>query len=496
MSSTTIPNWLQKRADITPERVAIIYKDQQWTFKELHKKSFEAAKKLSYLGVKKGDHVALLVSNSLRAVVIIHALEYIGATIVLLNTKLTSTELGWQVKDSDTSLLLFDKEYSEKITQIKNQSINVYSTIELENIKPNSVNAREVFPLDDTHTIIYTSGTTGKPKGVMLTYGNHWWSAVGSVLNLGLDTNDRWLCCLPIFHVSGLSILMRSIFYGITVVLQDSCHPHEINQSIKKHKVTIISAVSTILSKMLHELGTSRGYPDHVRCVLLGGGPAPKSLLEECKERKIPVYQTYGMTETASQIVTLSPEYALKKLGSAGKPLFPSQLKIMNEKQEMRSGEIGEIIVKGPNVTSGYYNRQKATLQSIQNGWLYTGDLGYKDDEGVLYVVDRRSDLIISGGENIYPAEIESVLHSHDKIEEAGVTGIEHEKWGKVPVAFIVQKNGKEISKHEIIDYCQKYLANYKVPHAIYFVDELPRNAANKLQRHKLLEFLEDKDVD
>jgi O-succinylbenzoic acid--CoA ligase len=209
-------------------------------------------------------------------------------------------------------------------------------------------------------------------------------------------------------------------------------------------------------------------------------------ILEKCKEANIPVYQTYGMTETSSQIVTLSPEDALTKLGSAGKVLFPAQLKIKSENHH----EAGEIVVKGPNVTKGYLYNEEATNKAIIDGWLHTGDMGYVDEDGYLYVLDRRSDLIISGGENVYPAEIESVLLSHPAVKEAGVTGQDDERWGKVPAAFLVMVHS--IEESELRSFCQKRLASFKIPANFYFVDELTRNASNKLVRRKLFSLLED----
>jgi o-succinylbenzoate---CoA ligase len=223
--------------------------------------------------------------------------------------------------------------------------------------------------------------------------------------------------------------------------------------------------------------------------MLLGGGPAPKSMLEECKGKDIPVYQTYGMTETSSQFVTLSPEDSLKKLGSAGKPLFPCDLKIMKGDSEAGANEEGEIAVKGPNVTRGYLNRDKANEESFINGWFLTGDIGYQDEEGFLYVLDRRSDLIISGGENVYPAEIESVLVSHKGIIEAGVVGIESAKWGQSAAAFVVSK--ESISESDLREFCETRLARYKVPHEFYFVKSLPRNASNKLLRKNLRDLIQ-----
>jgi O-succinylbenzoic acid--CoA ligase len=222
--------------------------------------------------------------------------------------------------------------------------------------------------------------------------------------------------------------------------------------------------------------------------MLAGGGPVPKSLLEECQTRQIPVYQTYGMTETSSQVVTLTPEHSMKKLGSAGKPLFSCQIKIVKDGKECLANEEGEILVKGPNITKGYWKRAEATAEAIQDGWLHTGDQGYKDNDGFLFVLDRRSDLIISGGENVYPAEIEAILLSHPKIKDAGVVGVEDEKWGQTPYAFVVLY--QELSKVELVEYCKERLAAYKVPKDFNIMKELPRNASNKLLRRELKDWL------
>lgn len=249
-----------------------------------------------------------------------------------------------------------------------------------------------------------------------------------------------------------------------------------------------MSVVSNMLTRMLEELGSEPRYPQAFRCMLLGGGPAPLALLQACVERGIPVMQTYGMTETCSQFATLSPQYMLSKLGSAGKPLFQSELRIMSDGVQLPAGEAGEIVVYGPNVTSGYYNRPDE--DSLREGWLHTGDIGYVDEEGFLYVLDRRKDLIISGGENVYPAEIEAVLISHPDVLEAGVTAIDDEQWGQRPLAFVVLVAGKLFHVEQLQAYCADKLAKYKLPAAIHCVVELPRNAAGKLLRRELLKLL------
>ncbi|MBS3976226.1 MAG: o-succinylbenzoate--CoA ligase [Syntrophomonadaceae bacterium] len=490
-----MPNWLSKRALLTPERIALRAGDHAWTFAELNQRSQRTAQRLAQFGIKKDDHVALLVQNSLQSVEIFHALEYLGAVMVLLNTRLTPYELAWQLQDASAVCLIYDHDYQELTTKIKlhDPGLQIVSTTELLKLHGISVPLSHEFTLDHVHSIIYTSGTTGHPKGVMLTYGNYWWSAVASAINLGLNVNDCWLLCLPVFHVGGLSIVIRGVIYGITVEIHPQFDPVKINESIRQGRVTMISVVSVMLTKMLQELGHA-SYPTSLRCVLLGGGPVPRTLLEQGEQRNIPLFQTYGMTETASQIATLGPDYLRLKPGSAGKALFPFRLKIIKGGIEQMPGEEGEIVVKGPNVTKGYYRKQAETENVIRDGWLYTGDWGYLDEDGFLYLLDRREDLIISGGENIYPAEVESVILKHPAVEEAGVAGREDQKWGQVPVAFVKLKTGEQVKKEDLFLFCRQRLAGYKVPIAFYFVNELPRNATNKLLRRRLLDLLPLKD--
>lgn len=493
MENQVIPNWLKKRAQLTPNRIAIRFNQYTYTFEDMFYLAKQTAGRLTTLSISDGQYVAVMLKNHLDSVVILFALQLIGVKTVILNHRLTEQEIAWQLSDSEAKTIITEKEFLHKINAVqKNFSqLTILDKEELQDIDYTEPKVKEEFNLDDVCTIMYTSGTTGKPKGVLQTYGNHWWSAMGSALNLGLMESDSWLCAVPVFHISGYSILMRSIIYGIPVVLHESFDEKAAIHDIKKHNVTIMSVVSTMLARISKELEDGH-LPSTFRCMLLGGGPAPAPLLEACVSKKIPVFQTYGMTETASQIVTLSSEYMLKKLGSAGKPLFPSQLKIVDEcgNEVSASCAEGEIFVKGPNVTPGYLNNVQATKDKLHNGWFNTGDIGYLDNEGFLYVLDRRSDLIISGGENIYPAEIESILVTHPDVEDAGVIGMADPTWGQVPVAFIVWKEGYSSSVEELISFCQERLAKYKVPKKIIEVDELPRNATKKLVRRKLANLL------
>ncbi|UOY94385.1 o-succinylbenzoate--CoA ligase [Ectobacillus sp. JY-23] len=463
-----MPNWLRQRAFLTPNRTALVWEDDALSFLQLYEQVVDIAAKLTALGVKHGDHIGVLMKNSPDMVRVIHALADIGAVAVLLNTRLATEELEWQLQDADVRLLIADMPFPT--------SIPAYSLKQMKQAPSKLYVSRTEFSLDETMTIIYTSGTTGNPKGVLLTYGNHWWSAIGSALNLGLHERDCWLVCLPFFHVGGLSTLMKSVMYGMTVVLQENAHATQLNEAIRRHEVTMVSVVTKVLTDMVRDLGDNM-YPDTLRCVLLGGGPAPRPLLEQCVQKQIPVYQTYGMTETSSQICTLAKDYMLEKIGSAGKPLYPCQLRIDGDSE-------GEILVKGPNVAAGYHKRE----HSLEDGWLRTGDIGYLDEDGFLYVLDRRSDLIISGGENIYPAQIEEVLLSHPAVLEAGVVGQADENWGQVPVAFV---KAHAVTETELLQFCATKLARYKVPRRIIFQDSLPRGASNKLLRRELKKLCE-----
>lgn len=492
--SEIIPHWLDKQASLNPDKIALEFPDGVClSFGELQKAARAYARRMHRAGIQSGDHIGLLAGNSLDFIIALHGLSYLKAVAVLLNVRLAESELAYQLDDAEVSFLLVDAGFKKKgeraIGLCKNEiDFSIFSEVPSED--DSALCLRTEIHLDELATIVYTSGTTGFPKGVCHTYGNHWWSAVASVLNLGLSPDDKWLASLPFFHVGGLSILMKSLIYGMPVYVVEKFDAALVKNCILNHKVTLISLVSVLLDHLLKEM-ESDIFPVSFRGVLLGGGPASKSLLKRATYQDIKIFQSYGLTEASSQIATLSPAQAMGKLGSAGKPLFPAQLKIVNDNQQQPNGEAGEIWVKGPMVASGYYKNEEANKAAFEDGWFATGDIGYLDEEGFLYVLDRRNDLIISGGENIYPAEIEGVLNGMKSVLEAGVIGKPDSKWGEVPVAFLVTE--KPLDPAMILEYCKKQLAHYKVPVEIFFVEKLPRNASNKILKHKLADLLEDK---
>lgn len=495
-ASDEMPDWLWQRARLSPARLALICGDERWTFAELDRQVDAVAARLAAAGVRPGERVALLARNSAGFALVVHAVARLAAVLVPLNVRLTEPELRWQAEDVDAAALIHDEANTDGAMAFR-KGLPAMCAVSLDEMTGGGAERGSVkaalerrFRLSAVHSIVYTSGTSGRPKGAMLTYGNHLWSAIGSVLNLGLRSDDRWFACLPLFHVGGLAILLRSVIYGIPAVVHESFDPLAVNGAIDEDGVTTISVVGAMLQRMLDVRG-DRPYPPTLRCVLAGGGPVPRSLLEECAQRGMPVAQTYGLTEAASQVATLSPDDALRKLGSAGKPLFATEVRIEGDDGSvLPAGAPGEIAVRGPAVMAGYYHRPEETARVLRDGWLHTGDAGYLDDEGYLYVLDRREDLIISGGENIYPAEVEAVLASHPAVQEAGVAGLPDEQWGQRVAALVKLRAGARVDPDELRTFCRERLAGYKVPALIRVVDALPRNAAGKLLRGALRERL------
>ena len=476
------PNWIKQRAYLTPNRVALSFHDEQWTFKELYLKSVSLAYKLNSLRLTNGKRVAILAPSTPPLIEMLYACMQAQCEMVLLNGRLAKQELAYQVEDAEVDAILVADEELAKLPDDARiiPFSKLYETAELE--YEIAAQWEEDFAL----TIMYTSGTTGFPKGVCQTVSNHSSSAISSALNLGISEKDTWLCTVPIFHISGFSIVVRSLLYGMKIRLYEKFDAKKCAQEIMEGTVTKMSVVSVILENILSEMEQAgqKAHP-HFTTALAGGGPVPVDYLKRAEKLDLRVAQTYGMTETSSQTATLANEDAMTHIGSAGKPLFFNEIKI-----DAKDGEsVGEILIRGPHVTPKYIGRFNDKPTTI-NGWLHTGDVGYLDEQGYLYVVDRRSDLIISGGENIYPAEIENILLGHPNIKEAGVCGIEHDKWGQVPVAFIVAK--KQMTEQEITDFCTQHLANYKVPKQVHFVSHLPRSGSNKLLRRKLMQLLEE----
>ncbi len=391
-----------------------------------------------------------------------------------LNTRLTATEQVWQLEHCGAHVVMYHGE-GESAAKRAATGTGIPAMAIPGAGDPRLRDGVRLHSPGDIHSIIYTSGTTGRPKGAMLTYGNYFASAAASAFNIGVAAGDRWLACMPLFHVGGLSILLRSAIYGTTAVIHPGFDEIDVNRALREDGVTLLSVVPAMLRRMLE--ADAEAYPATLRAVLVGGGPVPRELLERALERGLPVLQTYGLSECASQVSTLAPADARTHVGSAGKSLVTTQVRI-----DALPGEPGEILVAGPTVMAGYYDDTAGTERALRDGWLHTGDVGRLDDDGFLYVMDRRDDLIISGGENVYPAEVESHLLEHPAIEAAAVVGLEDERWGHVVTAAVVA--GGDFDPVAAQSWLRERLASYKVPRRFVVVAELPTTASGKVQRH------------
>jgi O-succinylbenzoic acid--CoA ligase len=438
-----LDNWLSQRAATCPDRCALIADGLELTYAELEREATATARRLAARGARRGATVAIDLKPGIEYVVLLQALMKLGAVAYPVNARLAASEREAELERARPALTITD-----------NPDLGTTEA---------DLPLLGEHDLDALHCRILTSGTSGGPRPIGLTYGNHLWSAVGSAFNLGVEPTDRWLCCLPLFHVGGLSIIMRSVIYGTTAVVHPGFDVDRIAASLEGDGVTLVSLVSTQLSRLL-EAGVDL-LP--LRAVLVGGGPVPEAVIEEAIGRGATVVQTYGLTEAASQVTTLEPGQAQRKLGSAGRPLLTTHLRIQE----------GEILVQGPTVAPG---------TADEDGWLHTGDLGRIDEEGFLYVEDRLGDVIVSGGENVLPAEVEEVLLRHPQVADAAAVGRADAEWQEAVTAVVVLRERASVSADELRAHCASALAGYKVPKRVEFVAQLPRTASGKLMRKEL----------
>jgi fatty-acyl-CoA synthase len=336
---------------------------------------------------------------------------------------------------------------------------------------------------------MYTSGTTGFPKGAILSHRKTFFNVLNADVYYGLTPHDIFLVTRPLFHSGGLLVETSPMLYkGGTIIIKKRFKPVEILEAIEKYKVTVVEPPATLLKFILEQCDVKKYDLSSVKCWFTGGERVPPSLLKEYQKLGIIVSQLFGQTET-STITWLPISDASRKLGSVGIPVFHSDVKIVNEEGgEVKPGEVGEIVVSGPTLMSGYWGRPGATDETIKDGRLHTGDLAKVDEEGFFYIADRKKDVIISGGENIYPAEVEKVFLEDPKISDVAVVGIPDERWGEVGMAFIVLQEGKKMTEEEALRFCEERMAKYKIPKSVKFVKELPQTAAQKIMRYKLRE--------
>lgn len=480
-------DWLRARTRATPHKLAVLQDGRAVTYAELDRLADGFAAGLIARGVQPGDRVATRLPSSIDAVALIHAVARVGAVLVPLNTRLTDGELAYQIGLTEPKIEIRD--WRLEIGDFGSATVPLTELTQSPN-HPVALSPCHPVALSSPQSIIFTSGTTGQPKGAVLTFDNHLSSANASAFRIGIDVNDRWLSCLPLYHVGGLAVVFRSCLYGTAIVLHQRFDVDTFNASLDQDAVTLTSLVPT----MLHRLLQSRAapWPASLRLVLLGGAAATPELLAVAWDAGVPVAPTYGLTEASSQVATALPADARRKPGTVGKPLFGTELQIVDDAgQPLPAGEIGEVLVRGPQVMAGYYRNPEATARTLQKGWLHTGDLGYTDADGDLFLVQRRTDLIVTGGENVYPAEVEAVLRAHPAVMEACVVGVPDAEWGQRVAAAAQLRPGEFVAETALLAFCRERLAGYKVPQQVLFVEELPQTASGKIERRRVAEMLD-----
>lgn len=495
---------LLNRAALNPERTALIFEGQTQTYGELGDRVRRLAAVFKAAGVNVGDRVGFLGFNQPAFLETVFATNMIGAIFVPLNFRLTAEELTFIINDAGLHTLVADSELQKVIGPVR-EKLCCRAYFSVENGADDWVDLpkecaaaspqQEMVSADqhDVSVIMYTSGTTGLPKGAMLTHGNILWNNVNSQLAFGGSRDDVILTVAPLFHIGGLNVMtLQSFAIGAAVVIMRNFDPGEVLELFEKHKVTHMFGAPAMFLFMSQHPNFESADLSNIETFICGAAPPPESLLTLYAERGVDFCQGYGLTETAPFATFLTPEWAISKLGSAGQPPMYTSVRIVdNDNQPLPVGERGEICIMGPNIMKGYWNRPEATAEAIDSqGWFHSGDVGYFDDDGFLFICDRLKDMVISGGENVYPAEVESVLYKHEAISEVAVIGLPDDKWGEAVTAVAALHEGKSLTIEELREFAETQLAKYKLPLRLHVVDELPRNPAGKVLKFVLKEQL------
>ncbi|MFH1626062.1 MAG: long-chain fatty acid--CoA ligase [Pseudomonadota bacterium] len=500
-----VGDWIRKRAVLSSGKTAVIFEEKEFTYQQVNERVNRLAHAISDRGIKKGDRVAVLFHNCHHFLEAYFAAAKLGAIFVPLNFRLVGPELEYMLNDCKAEVLIYNSDFAEVAGSIRSHiPVKRGNFIQVGGETPpwaldyeglltryptSEPEVKEEVGIEDPQMIMYTSGTTGEPKGALLSHRKTFYNTFNADIYFDISSSDRMLVVMPLFHSGGLNIMAVPILYkGGTAVIQRHFDPEEVLRLIEKYKITLMMAVPTMLNFMLKKTDMERYDLSSLKTCMTAGEVCPLSLIKEYQRRNIPIRQVFGQTET-SIMLWLPEEDSIRKSGSVGLPVFHSDVRVVNEKgEDVVPGETGEIVVKGPIEMIGYWNLPTETAQTMRDGWLYTGDLARVDDEGYVYIVDRARDMFISGGENVYPVEVEKVYATHSDILEVAVIGVLDEQWGEVGKAVIALREGRTMTEKEAIAFCKGKLAKYKIPKSVVFVDELPKTASGKIKKGPLRE--------
>ncbi|WP_052352824.1 class I adenylate-forming enzyme family protein [Neobacillus dielmonensis] len=489
---------LTQHAQTQPDKVITSFQNRETTYGAFFQKAVNLAGYFQGKGYKKEDIIALYLQNSDDFLIVYYACQLGGFAVLPINTKLAPPEVEYIFNHSEAKALIYDVRLKDVLDQMETPLTRFQDLLEVGgNESFRTVIADDYLSYtkpevreEDTAVIFYTSGTTGKPKGVMLSAGNV--RAIANIWaeSLEITSSDRMHIVTPLFHCAAAHCFsIPTVLRGGTVVIEEAFSPEKTLETMEREEVTIFFGVPAIYSILLNTPKLAQTNLSKLRLFTYGAAPMPYELVKKVKTLYpgVKVQNLYGQTENSPGATTLKDHYALDKIGSVGEPLPHTQVRVVDVYgQDVPVGEVGEIIVKGPQVMKGYLKNEEATRDTLKDGWMYSGDLGRLDEDGLLYIVDRKKDMMIRGGENVYPVEIEEVLYAMDEILEAAVVGVPHEVYGEVPKAYVVLKEGKSLSEEDVISYCRTKLAKYKLPAEVEFLDALPRNASGKVLKHTL----------
>jgi len=488
-------SWPQRRVRMTPDRIALTNGEQDISYRTLADRTARLSNAFREMGVQRGDRVAYLGPNHPTYFDVLFGATALGAIMVPVNTRLAAPELAYVLDDSGADVIVVAPTHREVLDKAigTDSGRRVISTEgELDGLiaSAESVWMDEEVSLDDVAIIMYTSGTTGHPKGAMLTHGNLTWNITNVLIDLDFHHDEVALIVAPLFHIAALSMISLPLLVkGGTLLLRPGFDPGEALTLIERHGVTQMFGVPTMFNLMAKTDEWSVADVSSLRAIMCGGAPVPRATIETYLDRGVIFLQGYGMTETAPGLLFLDGASSTTKAGSAGVPSFFTDARLVDHRMEdVAPGERGEVLAAGPNVMKGYWGRPEATRGVFTGDWFHSGDVAVVDEDGYYTIVDRVKDIIISGGENIYPAEVEDALLYHPAVAEAAVIGVPDEKWGEVGRAVVVLRD--DTSEKELLSFLEGRIARYKLPTSILFVDELPKSGAGKILKRRLREDL------
>jgi acyl-CoA synthetase (AMP-forming)/AMP-acid ligase II len=498
---------LAKRAFLHPDKEAFVdvSQNKRLTYSQYNTETNRAGNALQGLGVGKGDRVAILLLNTVEYMELFFGIGKIGAIAVTLNIRLAGDELGYIIRDSGAQTLVYGKEFQKVVAEIRAKGendlpvirwIQVGGGVETDEFALNfddfKAKASETEPEpvtfeDDPLFIMYTSGTTGLPKGAVHTHNSVLWAVISMDITWEMRQADRFLLALPLFHVGALIPAVMSMYCGITAVTVRSFDPSLYWKVLDSERITNSLMVPTIVTMMLQAPEKDTCDLSSFRWAAIAGAPVPISLLEACVSHNFNVEQLFGITEACGPGCQLVGGEVARKVGSAGKPFLFIDVRIVDsDDRDVPPGTPGELIIQGKNVMLEYWNQPEETARTLRGGWLHTGDIAVMDEDGFCYIVDRLKDMIISGGENIYPAEIEKVIAGLNGVSQVAVVGEPDPVWGETPLAVIVARSDCNLDEKRVLEHCSGKMARYKIPKKVMFVDSLPLTPTGKIQKRIL----------